>query len=45
MDEDTQDYINFYKCDYTFDEKKFLINYAKFLLNRLLDKFKKDSVK
>lgn len=45
MDEDTQDYINFYKCDYVFNEKKFCLEYAKFLLNKLLNEFKKDGVK
>ena len=36
---------NYYKCDYVFNEQRFLINYAKFLLNKLLDKFKKDGEK
>jgi hypothetical protein len=47
-DEDTYDYINFYplkNSDYVFNEHRFFLQYAKFLLNKLLMKFRKQSGK
>lgn len=37
-------YNNYFEDIYIFNEKKFYIDYAKFLLNKLNNKFKKDVI-